>query len=66
LNYQSAARLSGRRIAFYHDSAHERLDRVFGFMVNVGWVQRSLLLQLITQSAQLAAGRRHRLFRLER
>ena len=47
--YQAAA------IAFYHDSAHERLDRVLGFIVNVGWVRDHYFSELITQTAQLAA-----------
>ena len=42
-------------IAFYQDSAHERLDRVFGFIVNVGWVRDHYFSDLITQTAQLAA-----------
>ncbi len=42
-------------IAFYHDSAHERLDRVLGFIVNVGWVRDHYFSELITQTAQLAA-----------
>jgi signal transduction histidine kinase len=48
--YQSVA------IAFYHDSAHERLDRVLGFIVNVDWVRDHYFSELITQTAQLAAG----------
>ncbi len=42
-------------IAFYRDSAHEQLDRVFGFIVNVGWVRDHYFSELITQTAQLAA-----------
>jgi signal transduction histidine kinase len=42
-------------IAFYHDSAHERLDRVLGFIVNVAWVRDHYFSELITQTAQLAA-----------
>ena len=42
-------------IASYDDSAHERLDRVFGFIVNVDWVRDHYFSELITQSAQLAA-----------
>jgi signal transduction histidine kinase len=42
-------------IAFYHDSAHERLDRVMGFIVNVRWVRDHYFSELITQTAQLAA-----------
>jgi signal transduction histidine kinase len=42
-------------IAFYQDSAHERLDRVLGFIVNVGWVRDHYFSELITQTAQLAA-----------
>src|SRR4029453_11005803 len=42
-------------IAFYRDAAHEQLDRVFGFIVNVGWVRDHYFSELITQTAQLAA-----------
>jgi hypothetical protein len=38
-NSQSTRRYQAAAIAFYHDSAHERLDRVLGFIVNVGWVR---------------------------
>ena len=42
-------------IAFYDDSAHERLDRVFGFMVNLRWAREHYFSELIRQSALLAA-----------
>jgi signal transduction histidine kinase len=45
----------GVAIAIYHDSAHERLDRVLGFIVNGRWVRDHYFSELITQTAQLAA-----------
>jgi signal transduction histidine kinase len=48
-SYQAVA------IALYQDSAHERVDRVFGFIVNTGWVRERYFGELITQSAHLAA-----------
>jgi signal transduction histidine kinase len=42
-------------IAFYDDSAHEQLDRVFGFMVNLRWAREHYFSELIRQSALLAA-----------
>ena len=42
-------------IVLYRDSAHERFDRVFGFIVNTGWARDHYFSELIRQSAQLAA-----------
>jgi signal transduction histidine kinase len=42
-------------IALYRDSAHERFDRVFGFIVNIRWARDHYFSELITQSAHLAA-----------
>jgi hypothetical protein len=42
-------------IVLYRDSAHERFDRVFGFIVNIGWTRDHYFSELITQSAHLAA-----------
>jgi signal transduction histidine kinase len=42
-------------IVLYRDSAHDRFDRVFGFIVNIDWARDHYFSDLITQSAQLAA-----------
>jgi signal transduction histidine kinase len=42
-------------IVLYGDSAHDRFDRVFGFIVNIGWARDHYFSELITESAHLAA-----------
>src|SRR5262245_50125936 len=49
------ARYQAVAIALYQDAAHERADRVFGFIVNLDWARDHYFSELIGQSAHLVA-----------